>query len=231
MAIIGYYRGEAVPGRLIDSSGNGNTLVQVLDPGNPTTPAPVPDGARWLGGGESNFTLAAQYEIPPAAFTLATFLAGYTVEFWYHGKSGTVDNALTAFNPWYVDDLLHYERSRFFISGSDIVLNIEGSVGTELGNTVLGSVDTSKLIRIEFGAVGFASTVYVNNSVVATFTRLSDFTLPIASVWIMRSAPNWMYLDAFMLASGNGATYPGPQPGGITPAVLLLANRRRNWNN
>lgn len=230
MAYIGYWQGEASPGRLVDGKpGGGNDLTQSLDPGNPATPTPVPEGALWLAGGQANFANAAQYEIAPASFPLATFLGAYTVQFWYQGKSGQGDGATPNFNTWYADDAVHFERVSFAISGSDITLGVNGSVGTELADMVIGSVDTNKLVRVDFGAVGFTSTVYVNNVAVATFTRLSDFTLPMANVWIMRSAVSWMYLDAFMLASGNGNAYLGPQPDNALPELLI--ERRRRWSN
>jgi hypothetical protein len=85
IGIVGFWQGNSTPGRLIDSSGAGNTLVQSGNPGWPTTPVP-PDGDHWLFGLTLTPTVYSAYAIPPCA--VADYTQPFTLAFFGQVLSG-----------------------------------------------------------------------------------------------------------------------------------------------
>lgn len=85
IGIVGFWQGNSTPGRLIDSSGAGNTLVQSGNPGWPTTPVP-PDGDHWLFGLTLTPTVFSAYTIPTCA--VADYTQPFTLAFFGQVLSG-----------------------------------------------------------------------------------------------------------------------------------------------
>lgn len=207
----GYWRGEASPGRLVDSSGNGNNLTICLnDPGNPSSPAPVPEGSLWLGGAPFSQPGDRGYCVPHAVYPLVS--GPMTIEFWIQT---TPDFSVNIAFPWYIDDGVNTEYIQVFVVGGRTLLDENGSVGQSLASTDIGASNQAHLVRFDLGSYGSASTLTSDGVVVATFTRVNQsiVTGSLANTYLsFWNNGGGVYMDAVMIAQGNDCVYPGPQP-------------------
>lgn len=224
--VLGYFRGEASPGRLVDSGGLGNDVTQTNDPGNPSTPTP-PEGSLWFSGGSTD--IGSFYVFSTSAMNVVVFAAGFTLEFWTQNLS----SGISSLNQWYVDDAINYERVGIKNNSGTTELNVEDSVGGGIAFTAIGASDVSHHIRIEFAAYGGTCSIYSDCALVATFTRGTFTFITTSTVSLARSARAENYLDAYQISTLIGDTYLGPGACGGTAAVRTASpyrNQRLNRN-
>jgi len=230
MSIIAQYRGNSSPGQLVDSSGNGYDLVTVgAAVGNPSTPTP-PEGDRWLAHVANH--LATSYLKAPAAVPSAI-----TAEGSIEGYILPITNGVNANMVFSVNDasgagvigqrfLMAIDPTGYPTAFRLYILQVNPSLILidTLGHPMDGT--TTQTFKVQWGAFGtelYLDGALIGSSATAPTIPTTDITL---AGWSFNSTADNLaesYMDDIIIKDTVGAA--------ISPGVLLLAERRRNWNN
>ncbi len=209
-AIGGYWQGETVPGRLVDSSGNLKNLTQVSDPGNPGTPSPVFEGSLWLGGGGTG-----QYEIPVS--TISDYSARNVVEFGtrFNSAAGTAFNIIWYDGGSFINDLQSVDNN----DGTFQFSFVENGVSRF---SVAITTGANHHVRVQFPQTGDSDgSVTVDGGLVASgFTR-STAMIPTDHFEILNISGYDVYMDGVMVSQGWSDVYPGPANPTPTPSPTV----------
>lgn len=212
--VLGYYEGEASPGRLKDSSGSSHDLVIVIGSvQNPSSPVPVPEGSLWLAGDATG----GSYLLPPTTLFTSTTV---TCEAWVRDNLA-VGLQNMAILQWDDSDSNQLTFAVTKLNGAgNSTITLKDIDGTDQFTPIVLSGNVSHLVRLECGAQGVTSSrVLVDGAVAVTFTRAAaNFT---ANEGAIGGAPGHggtsQYEDAVMVGNNFSDVYPGPGIPTATP--------------
>jgi len=218
MSILSLYRGNASPGQLVDSSGNGFNLTKFGTVPNSSSPTP-PEGDRWLA-----------YHPPAAAFVN-----------YLQGPSGTYNNAQGMVGFYFVVDAARgvqefmWRFSSGFVSGHQASITVGDLLSVDLFENGLGLVQfqtpivvgpTIHKFRYEWSAAG--SKAYLDDVQFGSTAQLVNSVAP--NLWLAgdpQSSANCFSsggLDLFQSSNNPNEVFP---PSSGLPWNNVFRRRKR----